>query len=133
MADSLENLVRHRAKHRCEYCRLPQSAHPIQFQIDHIVAKQHGGKSTLGNLALACFHCNTHKGPNLADLDPETRRITPLFNPRRHKWQRHFRWDGRELVGLTAIGRVTIIVLAINLADYVALRESIYLERRGDK
>ena len=41
----------------------------------------------------------------------------PLFNPRRQKWDRHFRWDGPLLVGRTAIGRTTIRVLQINCEE----------------
>jgi 5-methylcytosine-specific restriction endonuclease McrA len=59
--------------------------------MDHIVARQHGGLTTLANLALACLHCNGHKGPNIAGIDPKRKRLTRLFNPRRHKWERHFR------------------------------------------
>jgi len=49
--------------------------------------------------------------------------LTPLFNPRRHKWTHHFRYDGAMLVGRTAIGRTTIEVLRINLPNLVTLRE----------
>jgi len=58
-------------------------------------------------------------------LDPVTRKLTKLFNPRRHKWQRHFRWDGPYLRGKTAVGRTTILVLAINHPDAVEVREEI--------
>src|SRR5271165_4288477 len=34
------------------------------------------------NLALACYHCNAHKGPNLSALDPESGALVRLFNPR---------------------------------------------------
>jgi uncharacterized protein (DUF433 family) len=34
--------VRQRAGDRCEYCLLPQSAYPLSFELDHIVAIQHG-------------------------------------------------------------------------------------------
>jgi hypothetical protein len=42
--------------------------------------------------------------------------------PRRHKWDYHLRWDGPVLVGRTAIGRVTVQVLAINDPVRVGLR-----------
>jgi hypothetical protein len=54
--------------------------------------------------------------------------LIPLFNPRRHKWNRHFRWKGPLLLGRTPIGRVTIQVLAINEALRVALREELIAE-----
>jgi hypothetical protein len=31
-----------------------------------------GGSDDPDNLALACHHCNLHKGPNLAGVDPRT-------------------------------------------------------------
>jgi hypothetical protein len=51
-----------------------------------------------------------------------------LFNPRRHKWARHFRWDGPVLVGLTPIGRATVVVLEINLDYRVAFRQRLIEE-----
>src|ERR1043166_3627117 len=114
MGTSLAELVRQRADHRCEYCRMPQVYDELPFEIDHVVAQQHGGKAVASNLALACFADNHHKGPNLAGIDPKTGKRAWLFNPRRHRWARHFRWDGPILVGRTAVGRATIVVLGIN-------------------
>jgi hypothetical protein len=62
----LAQTVRERAGERCEYCRIPQLALPLRFQIDHIIAEQHGGETVLGNLAFACPHHNRYKGPNIA-------------------------------------------------------------------
>ena len=121
--------VRERAGHACEYCRMPQSCYPtVPFPVDDIIARQHGGSTSLDNLALSCLHDNTHKGPNIAGVDPQTRRITRLFNPRRDKWERHFRWDGPDLVGKTAVGRTTFVVLAMNHPDALALRQSLIEE-----
>jgi hypothetical protein len=83
--------------------------------VDHIIAEHHQGRTEAGNLCLACFACNRHKGPNIAGVDPKSRKIIPLFNPRRQRWSRHFRWDGPALVGRTASGRATVVVLIINL------------------
>jgi hypothetical protein len=82
------------------------------------------------NLAFACLRCNKHKGTDLAGIDYATSstRLVRLFNPRRHKWERHFRWDGPRLVGCTAIGRVTLYVLEMNDADRIALREQLIAE-----
>ncbi len=129
MDPSLAQEVRERAGHACEYCRMPQSCYPtVPFPVDHIIARQHGGSTSLDNLALSCLHDNTHKGPNIAGVDPQTRRITRLFNPRRDKWKRHFRWEGSHLVGKTAVGRTTIVVLAMNHPDAVAVRQSLIEE-----
>ena len=115
MDPSLEAAVRARAGETCEYCRMRQSFYPtVTFPIDHIIARQHGGPTVLSNLALSCLHCNSHKGPNIAGLDPATKKLTKLFNPRRHKWERHFRWKGPLLLPRAAVGRVTILVLALN-------------------
>lgn len=125
-------LVRHvweRAGARCEYCRMPQELDEATFEIDHITPRKHGGPTLLANLALSCFHCNSHKGPNVGGLAIGTRKITPLFHPRRHSWTHHFRWDGTTLVGRTTIGRVTITVLGINDRFRVALREALIRER----
>jgi hypothetical protein len=107
---------------------MPQEYYPASFEIDHIIARQHGGRTAPGNLALSCLHCNNHKGPNIAGLDPLTRRLTRLFNPRRHRWEWHFRWNGPMLVGRTAIGRVTIAVLAMNGPYLMGLREELIEE-----
>lgn len=123
MDAALQRLVRQRAGGRCEYCRLPQAASGVPFEIDHIIARHHKGRTVAGNLADACIYCNGYKGPNLSGLDAVTGKLTPLFNPRRHKWSYHFRYEGGVLVGRTAIGRTTVEVLRINLPNMVALRE----------
>jgi hypothetical protein len=97
----------------------------LAFEIDHIRAIKHRGPTRAGNLCLACFACNNHKGPNLSGYDILTKRIEPLFNPRRHKWMKHFKWDGPVLVGLTPVGRVTVTVLEINLDYRVDLRQGL--------
>lgn len=124
----LERLVWRRAHRTCEYCQLPQEYDELPFQIDHILARKHGGLTTAQNLALACFPCNNHKGPNIAGRDPLTERIVPLFHPRRHKWQQHFLWDGPLLAARTAIGRATIAVLEINLPYRANLRQALIEE-----
>lgn len=83
------------------------------------------GQTVLANLALACLRCNSHKGPNLAGIDPATGTLAVLFNPRRHKWSRHFRWDGAFLIGRTRIGRTTIVVLAMNDPVRIVLRAAL--------
>lgn len=126
MRAALERLVRARADGCCEYCRLPQAASGLPFEIDHIIARKHGGPTRASNLALACFYCNAHKGPNISGLDPASGKLTPLFHPRRHKWAFHFRYDaGGTLIGRTAIGRTTVRVLEINLLNLVALRQTL--------
>ncbi|HKD07670.1 MAG TPA: HNH endonuclease signature motif containing protein [Bryobacteraceae bacterium] len=113
--------VQRRAAGLCEYCHIPQAAFRRPFHIEHVIARQHGGASQLDNLALACWSCNLKKGPNLTGIDPLTRQIIPLFNPRRDRWAEHFALSvgtslvlGIEIKGLTAVGRATVVVLGMN-------------------
>jgi hypothetical protein len=92
--------------------------------IDHVVARQHGGLTVDANLALACPSCNLHKGPNIAGVDPQAGELTPLFHPRRDCWSEHFRWDGAVVVPTSAIGRTTLVVLAMNDARQIAARRA---------
>ena len=52
MDATLPEQVRQRAGDRCEYCRLPQGAHVLTFPVDHIIARQHGGRTEHDNSAL---------------------------------------------------------------------------------
>src|SRR5208337_4746854 len=108
MDRALREVVLRRAGNCCEYCRMPRKYDDTTFVIDHVIATSHGGPTRAANLCLACFACNSFKGPNLSGRDMKTQKTVPLFNPRRHKWHRHFRWDGPRLVGRTAIGRANV-------------------------
>jgi 5-methylcytosine-specific restriction endonuclease McrA len=108
-------LVRSRAGGSCEYCQSHQGDEPIfRYQIEHILPKQHGGTDDDVNLALACPHCNQHKGTNLAGLDPIDDSLTPLFNPRAQRWEDHFAHRGPVIMGQSAVGRTTVRVLHMN-------------------
>ena len=128
MDPNLARDVRHRAAGRCEYCHLPQEATHVSFEIDHIISRKHKGPTIASNLAFSCFYCNSFKGTDISGLAPGSRRLTRLFDPRRQKWDRHFRWDGPVLIGRMAIGRTTIEVLQINCEPAVSLRESLIAE-----
>src|SRR5437879_1860226 len=122
MERSVRALVRERAADRCEYCGMPQELAPFAtFHIEHIIPKHHGGADDLANRAYACNRCNSFKGSNAGGIDPDTGKLVLLFNPRRQKWKRHFRWEGLLLVGRTAVGRATIAVLKINHPNRIQL------------
>ncbi len=125
MDAALIRRVWQRASHRCEYCQMPQQYSDSAFEIDHIVSRKHLGPTVAGNLALSCFRCNSSKGSDISGRDSRTRKLTPLFNPRRHKWTRHFRWEGPYLVGRTPVGRITVALLRINDPFRVELREAL--------
>jgi 5-methylcytosine-specific restriction endonuclease McrA len=125
MNDSLRNLVRRRAHNRCEYCGLPELLAPVvPLHVEHIVPRKHKGRTEASNLALGCYHCNLHKQTDLVGIDPHTGARAALFNPRRHKWHVHFRWEGVFLRGKTAIGRATVEVLAMNDDPMIELRSA---------
>jgi len=121
-SESLRRSVRSRAGDRCEYCLLRQENCEFAHHVEHIVARQHLTSNTLDNLALACHFCNRKKGPNLTGIDPMTGEITVLFHPRRDNWPDHFRWNGPLIEGLSAIGRTTVSVLALNDGKRMRLR-----------
>ena len=123
-------LLQERAGFRCEYCRLPIADVAIPFEIEHVVARQHGGTDALGNLAFTCLHCNKHKGPNLSGIDRASSRtkLVRLYHPRLHRWAYHFVWDGPLIFGRTPIGRVTVDVLAMNDPLMVILRQELMEE-----
>ena len=129
MDAGLRAFVRERAGRRCEYCHLhEEDAGSLTFQIEHIIAKRHGGTDDPNGLCYACAQCNWAKGPNLAGLLGG--RLYPLFNPRKQNWHRHFGWEHTILVGKTKTGIVTVQVLQINDPARVMLRENLLFEGR---
>ena len=83
MNSALERLVWQRARSRCEYCRLPQAFSPLPHAVDHIISQQQHGPTVEENLALACFFCNSYKGPNIAALNPQSGRSCACSTPER--------------------------------------------------
>jgi len=114
-----------RAAGYCEYCGLHRDESYVSFHVEHVIAQQHGGSEDLDNLALSCRRCNLYKGPNISGLDPETGRLTPLFNPRLDRWGDHFENRGGLIVGLTPEGRATVRLLRMNDAPRSDLRVDI--------
>jgi hypothetical protein len=125
---TLRAAVRQRAENRCEYCHLPWGATSDPFHVDHIISRQHQGPTALYNLALACMHCNNHKGPNLSGIDPRTKRLVELFHPRAHIWSKHLVRKGAFIRGLSAIGRATVAALNMNDLQRLELRLELIAE-----
>lgn len=116
--------VAERAAHRCEYCRAPEAIFNFPFEVEHIVPTGRGGADHASNWALSCRACNLHKGDHLEAIDPESGGVVPLFHPRRHRWEEHFglEEDTAALVGLTPVGRATIVRLQMNQPTQLAAR-----------
>jgi hypothetical protein len=102
---------------------MPQEWQEAEFHVDHVRPFARGGKTSTGNLALACVSCSLSKAARVAAKDPETGFMAHLFNPRRDNWNEHFEWgtDWR-VVGTSAKGRATVAALAMNRARLVAIR-----------
>jgi hypothetical protein len=118
-----------RAGQCCEYCGLADDVVLIKHQPDHIIATKHGGKTSLENLAYACYACNHQKGSDIASVDPLTGTIVRLYHPRQDLWADHFRWREWQIEPLTAIGRATATLLRFNDPQRIATRAN--LAHRG--
>jgi hypothetical protein len=92
--------------------------------VDHVVAEKHNGATEIDNLALACWRCNRHKGSDLTSFDPQTRQLSPLFNPRTQVWTEHFTYERERIIGLTPEGRTTVNLLRLNSKDRLTERLS---------
>jgi hypothetical protein len=58
MDRTLEDLVWKRAGGRCEYCQISAENLDLPFEVDHIIAEHHLGRTRASNTCLACFACN---------------------------------------------------------------------------
>jgi hypothetical protein len=116
MPSQLDEFVRTRADHRCEYCQASEWLTGQRYHVDHILPRKLGGETVAANLCLACPACNAHKRDKTEGVDPATNEPMPLFNPRTQRWHDHFAWseDGLEIIGLTSCGRATVTVLKFN-------------------
>jgi len=128
MDRALIKLVWKRARSLCEYCQMPQNFDSFTHEIDHAIAKKHGGLTVAGNLVLACFPCNNRKGPNIAGIDPDTKKADIAIQPSTASMVAPFPMERPQLIGKTAIGRVTTAVLEINAPERVLIRQTLIEE-----
>jgi hypothetical protein len=128
--DSLRWQVIERAGNRCEYCGLSQQGQEAVFHVDHVHPVSLGGQTELGNLALACVSCSLRKAARVSAVDPLTGEFVSLYHPRRDVWNLHFRWNGCELAGISATGRVTVQALAMNRPIIMSIRREESLRGR---
>ena len=120
---TLRRVVIQRADNHCEYCGLAQVSQIATFHIDHVVPVAAGGQTSESNLALACVSCSLRKAARLTVFDPETGLEAPFFNPRTDRWSDHFQWEGTFAVGISAVGRAAVEVLALNRPAVLLIRE----------
>jgi hypothetical protein len=105
---------------------MPEAGAFFVHEPDHVIATQHGGETNLENPALAGVQCNRYKGPNVASVAPEMKRIARLFNPRTDRWRAHFRTEGGRIISLTEIARATVALLNFNDPDREEARRNLW-------
>jgi hypothetical protein len=117
----VSNLLREQvssdARYRCGYCLTREEIVGTPMELDHIVPEALGGLTVRENLWLACSLCNNYKSYRIAALDPTTGEISRLFDPRRQRWNEHFRWS---LAG----DRATAPALQLNRPTLVSARRA---------
>lgn len=126
ISSALADKIRADAGNRCGYCLAPQALIPSPLEIEHIIPRANGGTDAEDNLWLACRLWNLHKGDKIDGRDPLTGQRVPLFDPRRQRWQKHFRWseDGAFIIGTTACGCATVESLHMNNMFAVTARQN---------
>lgn len=124
-------LVARRARFRCEYCQTPAAVSPSPFAAEHILPKSQGGGHELENLAFSCPGCNGHKAAKTVAIDPATRKMVSLFNPRVQDWREHFQWTAgaSRVEGITPWGRATVEALQLNRSGLENLRRLLVIAR----
>jgi hypothetical protein len=120
----LQRQVRNLFTDCCAYCRTAEALTVSTFEFEHIIPRSADGETVLENLCLSCPACNRYKAQRHEASDPDTNELVALFHPHRQKWIEHFAWseDGTEIVGLTSIGRATVVTLKMNRPQVVRVR-----------
>jgi hypothetical protein len=94
----------------------------LPYEIDHIVSEKHGGATESENLFLDFYRCNGFMVSDIASADPKTGKATFFFHPRRQKWEDHFQLSDNIIEPITPEGRVTVILLRLNMAIQIEQR-----------
>ena len=128
VSDRERKIIAERADFCCEYCHSQERFATQLFSVEHIIPRSRGGKTVPENLALSCQGCNAHKYTKTEGYDPVSRTFVPLYHPREHKWDEHFRWnnDFSMIAGMTPTGRATVECLKLNREGLVSLRQVLY-------
>jgi 5-methylcytosine-specific restriction endonuclease McrA len=70
-----------RDNYRCQYCG--NTFHPRQLNLDHVIPRVQGGKTSWENVVTSCIRCNTRKGNRL----PHQAGMRLMRKPARPKWR----------------------------------------------
>jgi len=124
LPNKLKESIFKRAYGLCEYCKSPANISPQPFVIEHIIPKSKNGETSKENLALSCQGCNNFKYNKTNGIDVLTGELVDLYNPRKQEWSENLKWSDNvlEIIGVTAVGRVTINELKLNRIELQNLR-----------
>ena len=124
ISEDLRRQVIEEAGFRCEYCKTSSQLAGMPLIMEHIFPRSFGGTDDRNNLAASCYRCNEFKGVKTHAIDPEAGQFVPLFNPQTQCWKDHMTWvnGGTHIVGITPIGRATVIALRLNNENVVDAR-----------
>ncbi|NQT84494.1 HNH endonuclease [bacterium] len=75
-----ENIY-HRDKNTCQYCG--KSVDRRDLNLDHVIPRDFGGKTTWENIVCSCKECNTRK----ANRTPQQAGLTLIRNPKKPVWR----------------------------------------------
>lgn len=71
-----------RDQHTCQYCL--KSFAETELNLDHVIPRDKGGKTSWDNIVTSCVKCNTRKGnklPHEANMYPRTQPVAPRWKP----------------------------------------------------
>lgn len=130
VSDAMRSQVADRAYHVCEYCLIHKDDTFWGCEVDHIIARKHGGPSELKNLALACAVCNNAKGSDIASLAGSRRELTRLYHPRNDRWADAFQLHEIRIDSVNRVGEATVRLLKFNEKERLIERQTLALAGR---
>lgn len=66
----------------CQYCW--KSFSESELNLDHVIPRKKGGKTTWDNIVTSCVKCNSRKGsklPHEVNMHPKNKPVTPRWKP----------------------------------------------------
>ncbi len=70
-----------RDRYQCQYCGRKFSEH--ELTMDHVIPREHGGRTTWENIVTSCIYCNSEK----ANRMPHQAGMRLMKKPERPKWK----------------------------------------------
>ncbi len=71
-----------RDRFTCQYCAKVLPEH--QLNLDHVIPRDKGGRTTWDNIVTSCVKCNTRKAnklPHEANMHPSGKPVAPRWRP----------------------------------------------------